>query len=291
MKKNSKNGAGFKALLAVLILTVAAVMAPLSHASSLEDVQLKVMNAIGSAARSNSADSGEGVMNIQYVGTGSDPIVTISATAMTFYSAATVVDGTIGTAGIVTFSSTPGASTLGGLCDLIEAETNYRCRLTGGKRDDLPILLRDQTAATGVRTLLGAGADLQFEGASTGGNGSAYVIRQGFTPPKGMAVVLRKCVAFNSGTGTLLVYGKLRAVANTPVAASPSFPAVVRDDTTLVWSEPTANAAALTADWSITGGVGGGIEFAKDAHVVVSAGNVATIQVAADYLRCGVEFR
>jgi len=66
---------------------------------------------------------------------------------------------------------------------------------------------------------------------------------------------------------------------------------VVRDDTTLVWSEPTANAAALTADWSITGGVGGGMEFAKDAHVVVSAGNVATIQVAADYLRCGVEFR
>lgn len=283
----------YKKIPVTLLLTLTAVlgMAPLSHAASLEDAQMKLAGAIGLSARSNSADSGEGVMNVQYIGTGSDPVVTIAATAMTFYSAAGVVDTTIGTAGVVTFASTPGASTLGGLCDYINTHTGskHRCRLTGGKRDDLPILLRDQTATTGVRTMLGAGANLQFEGASAGGDGSAFVIRQGFTPPSGKRVVLRKCTAINAGVGTLLVYGKTAALANKIVDGIPT---PVRNDTTLVWSEPTAAATSLPEDWTTTnGGVGGGIEFATDEHVVVSAGNVATIQIAADFLQCAVEFR
>lgn len=274
----------------LLALTALVVPASRSYAASLEDAQMRLASAIGIAARSNSADSGEGVMNVQYIGTGSDPVITISATAITFYSAATVLDSTIGTAGVVTFASTPGASTLGGLCDLIEAETYYRCRLTGGKRDDLPILLRDQTATTGVRTLLGAGADLQFEGASTGGDGSAYVIRQGFTPPSGRSVVLRKCKAYNAGTGTLLVYGKRKAPANSP-SITLGVPASTENDSTLVWSAPTANATELIEDWSIAGGSGGGIEFGVNEHVVISAGNASTVQLAADYLQCYVEFR
>lgn len=286
MKKNSNKGAGFKAMLSVvLILTALFALAPRSFATVLEDVQLRVLNAVGSAARTNSADSGEGVMNVTYVGTGSDPVVTISATAMTFYSAFGVLDTTIGTSGVVTFASTPGASTLGGLCDLIEAETYYKCRLTGGKRDDLPILLRDQTAATGIRNLSApAGANLQFEGASTAGDGSAYVLRLGFTPAAGKRIVLRKCEAFNAGIGTLKVYGKLRKHEG-------STDGVTRNDSTEVWREPTADATLLTEDWSLSGALGGGIEFAKDEHVVVSAGNVATIQLAADFLQCITEER
>ena len=275
----------------ILVLAAALSMAPRSQAASLEDAQMKLAGAIGLSARSNSADSGEGVMNVQYIGTGSDPIVTITSTAMTFYSAAGVPDTTIGTAGVVTFASTAGCSTLGGLCDYIEARTNYRCRLTGGKRDDLPILLRDQTAATGVRRLSGDGQNLQLEGASGGGDGSAYAIRQGFTPPSGKRVVLRKCTTITNAVGTLLVYGKTAALANNILNLGSATPPI-RNDSTLVWSEPTESATSLTEDWTTTnGGVGGGIEFATDEHVVVSAGNVATVQLAADFLQCSVEFR
>lgn len=292
MKMNSKKGTGFKALILVG-LTLAALVFPAarSHASALEDVQLKLMGAIAIAGGYNSADSGEGAMNVQYIGTGSDPIVTISATAMTFYTAGSQLDTTIGTNGVVTFASTPGCSTLGGLCDYIEGRTNHRCRLTGGKRDDLPILLSDQTAATGVRQLLGVGLNIQFEGPSAGGGGTAYAMRQGFTPPPGKAVVLRKCLTKTAGVGTLAVYGALRLPPNTLPSAIPPIPVTARNDSTLVWSEPTADATALTEDWSVNGGVGGGLEFAPDAHVVVSAGNVATQQLAADYIRCNVEFR
>jgi hypothetical protein len=292
MNMNSKKGAGFQALFLVsLILAAMSFIAPRStHAQTLPDVQLRVLNAIGDAARSNSADSGEGALNLQYFGSKSESIVTITATAMSFFAAASVPDTTIGTAGVVTFASTPGCSTLGGLCDYINGlraagTGKYVCKLTGGKRDDLPILLADQTAATGVKNMGAAGgASFQFEGPSTLGTGSAFIVRQGFTPPTDKRVLLRKCVVKGAGTGTLLVYGKRRRYEGVNDG-------VTRNDSTQVWSEPTADATALTEDWSLNGANGGGIEFGKNEHVVVSVGNVATQQIAADFVSCAVEYR
>ncbi len=79
--------------------------------------------------------------------------------------------------------------------------------------------------------------------------------------------------------GTLNVYGKLAKYDN-------ANDGVTRNDTTLVWSSITADDTDKTVTWSLSGL--GGLEFGKDAHVVVRGAtplsDTASIQAAANAL-------
>ena len=298
-----------KPYLGVFLLTavVLALWAGPVRASDLPTTQERVLGAIANAGAVDSGNST--AINLTYLGSGTEAEVTISATAMTFYynkAGTLIVDPAIGTAGVVTFASTLGSNTMGALCDYINGlyaagTAKYICTLIGAKRDDAPILLADQTATTGVRNLGAVGGqNFQFEGASTAGLGSAYVIRMGLTPATDRRIVLKQCVVKDVGSSNLIVYGKKRkfeaagAQSNTIAtpAAQISAAHANDNDTTKVWDEPTAAGTALTEDWDLAGDLGGGFEFGKNEHVVVEVGGGgSTVQVSGDYIRCKWEER
>ena len=206
------------------------------------------------------------LMKVTYVGAATEAVVAVDGTSFLTYAPTGVADLSLP---IATYS------TMGKLCDYIEALANYTCALTGGKRDDNSNLMLT-TAASSSTDAKAAGGYSVLIGTGTAGATSAYINRLGIKPAKGKSVVLKYCVSTNAGTGTLLVYGKLMKFLSAQDG-------VTRNDTTLVTSLATANATALTS-----GNIYGGnwMQFAPDEHVVVSAGNVATAQIAGDAVQC-----
>lgn len=153
-------------------------------------------------------------VNLTYIGASSAAYVTISTGAssgfITFYAPFNVVDTGIGsaTAGQTggTFDLAPSTSnTMGQLCDLINASTNYRCTLLGTIRSDLASqLLPAVTAVSGVNALNSVGGYNVSIGTQT-------VMSLGIIPAPNRRVVLFQCNVNSTGTTVnLQVFGRKR---------------------------------------------------------------------------------
>lgn len=269
----------------VMTLLCAAAMARTAGALPLEDAQLALANQTMVAATVDSAKSQ--YVNIQFTGqkqaggftASTGAYITISATAMTFYQPFGTVDTSMGTAGVVTYASTLGANTLGSLCDYINVKgKSYICTLLGAKRDDAPAILATQTATDGTNNLAVAGGET-ISGTIVTGN-MLDSMRIGITPSPGKRVVLYGCDFYAVGADTFKVYGQLRKYASGHDQVG-----TVANDTYLVYNQVTAN-NTLTYLPNTYGILSPWLEFAPDAHVVVSQGNTTNVPVAADYLSC-----
>ena len=252
-----------------------------AKADNLEDAQLRFFNAYNSADRVNTSSSV--AMNLSYVGSSTEAVVTIAVGAITAYAPQGTADTTFGvSAGSYAFVGAT-YDTFGELCDAIDALASYECVLKGAKRDDNTTTIRDQTATTGTNDLKAVGGfDVYFDtgGMSNLANGT-YFERIGFVPNSGKRVLLKSClinVSTNVTAGSFNVYGKLRRYEGVSDG-------VTRNDTTLVYEDPTvAFGTDETTTWTESGL--GGLEFAKDAHVIVSAGNGTVIQPVGGFARC-----
>ena len=295
MTKNTKKVWGLAALLSVL--AVGAYQAPPLAAQSLQDAVVAENDRTAVAdARVGGANISNAV-NLYYVGTATEAVVTISATAMTFYAPAAVLDTTVGTAGVITYSSTLGSNTMGALCDylngLTSTVTKYRCKLLDSKRDDVPgVMLRTQTATSGTNDLKAAGGFSVDLTTNT-------IISLGINPAKGKRVVLKACQVNGQSATTdnkLYVYGQLRKHGSGKnlidiggAEGQTGIVGVAANDTFNVWSSSltqntTATVPPLTSytrDW---------LEFSKDAHVVVRTGLADGTSVAAhaasNFIQC-----
>ena len=209
------------------------------------------------------------LMQVFYVGSATQAVLTISADALT-------TAAPIGTADLSIDMSAAAYDTLGELCTAIDAEDDYECALTGGKEDDDSSLLIDVAGSASVGVLHdsdGYSVEIDTGGAVSVDN--TYINRLGITPESGKRVILKYCDVQSDAVGTMLVYGKLAKYASDTT--------VTRDDTTQVVSFATADGTAETngniygRDW---------LEFAKDEHVVISVGNATTAQTATSYIQC-----
>ena len=266
-------------LIALALLPLfGALVAPVA-ALSYEDAAMKIADALLAAERVASNDTK--CLNLDYVGSSTEAVVTITKTDLIGYAPEGTKDANFGLSASTYVLNSAAYDTMGEVCDAVDGLTDYECTLLGCKRDDNSNLLRDQTAASGTNDLAASGGfDVKMD------TGSAQVLTDvnqisiGITPLSGRRVLLKQSVANISVIGTMNVYGKLRKYEN-------ANDGVTRDDTTLVWSGITANDTDLTTTWSITGQ--GGLEFAKDAHVVVRGATpltlVADAQVAANFLQ------
>lgn len=249
---------GILALLLVLPLNV--------FAAGLTDLQVKELSKY--AMSEYKAYNTGSLINVKYVGAEVSSEINITSATLNLEAPVDTV--------IATFDMTYAAyNTLGELCDAINAQTGFVCTLTGGKRDDSSILTWDAvtaqslSGATGYDVLIGTGAVV--------GETGAYTMRVGITPSSGKAVVLKYCTAnVNSSTAdanALNVYGKLAKYASS-----------TNNDTTQV----IGGVRFLDDTSTSAGDTNGGywLEFAKDAHVVVSAGSGTSTQVAGNFLTC-----
>lgn len=208
------------------------------------------------------------LMNVYYVGSGTQAAVEVASGSLTTYVP-------IGTQDLSYDLAQTAYDTLGELCDALEAEDDYECDLTGGKRDDSSLLLDFVTAATTTDAKTAGGYSITIDTAGVTET-DPYIMRVGITPRSGKRVVLKGCRVQTDGTGTLVIYGKLAKYTGVD---SPT-----RNDTTQVWSEPTANDTAESVPSSVI--EGGWLEFGDDEHVVISAGNSTTAQTATSFLEC-----
>lgn len=208
------------------------------------------------------------LISVKYVGSSSQAAVVIAED--TFGT-----ETPIGTADLSFDTSNALYDTLGELCDAIDADADYTCVLTGGKRDDDSSLLKNVSAAaaTDAKTVGGYAVLIDTAGAAAT---DPYSMRIGITPMTGRRVILKYCTVQNDGTGTLEVYGKLRKFEGAKDG-------VTRNDSTKVLSFATANDTEET-----NGNVYGVdfLEFGKDEHVVISAGNSTTTQTSTSFLLC-----
>lgn len=276
------------AFVAVAFLLVAAPKP--AQAVGLLELQVAELDkeSLGARVDHNSAVA----MRLYYVGSATEAVVTITTTVITAYAPA-------GTADSSNFGVSAGSYTLfsaaydsmGELCDVIDALANYECILEGAKRDDNTKRLRDQTAASGTCDLKAAGGcGIKFSNESDGrANTESYDMRIGINPHIGKRVVLKTCTANISGTDTLKVYGKLakfEAGSDGSPKGLAGVTAAARDDTTEVHSVATADDTDKTIPASVPTGGAGWLTFAKDAHVVVSAGNTTNVQTSGNGLEC-----
>lgn len=274
-----------KKLLGLLTVTAVLCLAPLAAtAQNLADLQIRDLNRIRSAVRTVGADTSDFV-RLTYVGTSTEAVVTITTTVITAYAPAGVADSSnfgVSAGSYTLFSAA--YDTMGELCDVIDALANYECELLGAKRDDNTKKMKDQTATSGTCDLKSAGGCVIeiHSGAAAVANADAYDMRVGITPPTGGRVHLRTCTTNVSGADSIKVYGKLRRFEG-------ASDGVTRNDTTEVWSTAVADDTDKTIPTSLVDN--GFLEFAKDAHVVVSAGNGTTVQVAANSLECLFDLR
>lgn len=208
-------------------------------------------------------------MNLYYVGSATECVISVAQTGCTSYAPAGTADTGFGTSGVYHLDATAN-DTFGEFCDLVEALDDYECTLKGAKRNDDIALMRDQTAASGTDDLKSAGGfSIKLDTAGTAAS-DPYEIRIGITPQSGRRVVLKKVVENSAGTNNVQIWGKLRKYEGVNDG-------VTRNDTTSIWSEGTANntdKTLLSGDMDI-------IEFAKDEHVVIGAGNGGTDSQAA----------
>jgi len=274
MKTKKKMGGVLS--LALLTLTFAATFSMKAAAVGLQDLQTKEANKIGMAElkASNNAEC----MNLGYSGASSEAVVTISSFQITAYAPAGTADTTFGTSGTYLLSSTS-YDTMGELCDAVEALSSYTCRLLACKRDDATYLLRDQTATSGTNDLKATGgATILLDTGGVAALTDVFVERIGITPLSGRRVQLKSFVGNANVIGTCKVYGKLRKFEG-------ATDGVTRNDTTLVWSAITADDTDLTVDFTNSGRSPLGLEFATDAHVVISCGNGTGVQAAANQVQ------
>lgn len=210
------------------------------------------------------------LVKISYVGVATQAVITITNDAFT-------TAAPIGTADLSYDLSAAAYDTLGEFCDAVNAEDDYNCVLTGGKRDDSSRLLTDVVGSASVGLASAAGGyDI---GIDTGGAvhvASQYINRLGIIPGAGKSVVLKYCNVQSDAIGSVKVYGKLAKYAS-------ANDGVTRNDSTLLLSPATADDTAKTV-----GNIYGGswLEFAKDAHVVISVGNATTAQTATSFIEC-----
>ena len=236
-----------------------------ASAASLADLQVKDLAKFAMSEYKDYNDAS--LIKLTYDGDEATANVSISSAVMTIAAP----NGTT----IYTLDMTLAAyDTLGELCDYIDDLSDMKCSLTGGKRDDSSILTYD---AITTQSILGpSGYEIAIGTGAVFGETGSYINRIGITPQAGHSVVLKYCNVQNDGTGTLNVYGKLKKFEG-------ASDGVTRNDTTLVASMATANDNSET-DGNIYGGAW--LEFAKDAHVVISAGNATTAQTSTSFLEC-----
>lgn len=265
-----------------ILLTLALLTCGVSaRAESLQDAQLREVDAIHMADRR--ASNNAVAMNLAYVGSSTESTITVDYNSIDFYAPTGVLDSGVGTSGNIDLSATS-YDTFGELCTYIDGLANYKCAMKDGAASDNTTLLRDQTATSGTADLKAAGGfDIKLDtGSSVAAYTDVYVERLGITPVSGRRVLLKQCIGNANVIGTCTVGGKLRKFEGVSDG-------VTRNDSTVVWSAITADDTDLTLTWSVTGR--GGIEFAKDAHVVVSCGNGTGVQAAANNLQCYWEER
>ena len=296
MKTNSVVGAGIRLLLALVVMTASALRAPLSHAVNLEDAELA---AADESATSDAVLGGANItpaVNLVFTGktqtggvaTSTGAYVTISATAMTFYNPFATADTTVGTAGVVTYASTLGSDTMGGLCDYLHSlGAKYKCVLRGAKRDDPPKILQTQTATNATNNL---GADGGFSVMQT----TTTFVSLGIVPAAGRRVVLKQCVSngnMSPGDNGLQIYGQLRKYGAVASAQAKDPWGTTADDTYRVWR--SSQVAATDTTQPSSNALPRWIEFAKDAHVVVRQGNTesTSVQTSANFVRCSWDER
>ncbi len=209
------------------------------------------------------------LIKVTYVGSAAQAVVGVTATAFT-------TEAPLGTADLTIDISAAAYDTLGELCDYLQAQDDYNCSLTGGKRNDSSGLLKNVTAAAATDAKAVGGYAVLID---TGGAVATDpdIMRVGITPASGKRVVLKGCRVQNDGVGSLTVYGKLAKYHSVSDG-------VTRNDTTLLWTEPTADDTAESVPSSLI--EGGWLEFAADEHVVVSAGNAAITQTSTSFLEC-----
>ncbi len=229
-------------------------------------------------------------IDLSYVGVSTESLVTISATAMTFYAPYNTLDNTVGTSGVITYSSTLGANTIDGLCNYLNGlnnnsqknGSNYKCVKTNCKGNDVPgTMLKTQTESSGTNALNAVGGFAVLMTTNT-------TVQLGIQPAKGKRVVLYQVVTTlssssgaNVAANSLNIYGQLRKYG-TVASATPQNGAgnskdpfgTVANDTYLVWQSTVANATAASIPNSTVPYVQFQ-EFAQDAHVVIVGGNSA----------------
>ena len=243
-----------KSLFVIALLLVAGN----ASAISLQDLQVKDLDKI---AVGDHVDYNDGTLiNVKYGGSQATAIMYVSTGMLT-------IEAPDATAIVSSISLNAAAyDTLGELADYLNTVTDITATLTGGKRDDASVLMANVAAASnptrhniaasgGYSVLIGTGAIVPADT-------NPQMLRIGITPQSGRRVALRYCAVGNDGTGVLAIYGKLRKYEGVSDGVS-------RDDTTLVTSYATADDTAET-DGNIYGDYA--FEFAKDAHVVISAG-------------------
>ncbi len=248
-----------KNFIKTMLVSVLLLVANNAFAISLQDLQVKDLDKI---AVSEYVDYNDGTLiNVEYVGSNATAIMLVSTGMMTIESPA-------GTAIVSSISLNAAAyDTLGELVDYLNTVTDIEAILTGGKRDDASVLManvaaasnptnRDIAAAGGYSVLIGTGAIVPADT-------SPQMMRVGITPQTGRRVALKYCTSGSDGTDVLNIYGKLRKYEGVSDG-------VTRDDTTLVASMATA-ADTEETNGNIYGGYA--FEFAKDAHVVILAGD------------------
>jgi len=246
-----------KNFIKTMLVSVLFLMANNTFAISLQDLQVKDLDKI---AVSEYVDYNDGtLMNVKYVGT--------TATAVMYVSSGMLdIDVPSGTALVSSISLNAAAyDTLGELVDYLNTQTDIEAILTGGKRDDASVLLGNEASAYTARNIAAAGgySILIGTGALASADTSPQMMRIGITPQTGRRVALKYCTSGSDGTDVLNIYGKLRKYEGVSDG-------VVRDDTTLVASMATA-ADTEETNGNIYGGYA--FEFAKDAHVVILAGD------------------
>jgi hypothetical protein len=293
MTKNMKTyvGAALAAALAVLTLAV-----PARAVNTPDAVQNEADKSANSRYVRGGADVSKAA-NLYYVGSSSEAVVTITATAMTFYAPGNVLDTSVGTAGVITYASTLGSNTMGALCDYLNGIgstiTSYRCKLLDAKRDDPPVILKTQTQASGTN-------DLKAPGGFNVPITTNTIISLGINPAAGKRVVLRHCQTNNQDSGNggstgnnLYVYGQKRKYgngmnlvdmgiacqSNGACSQGAAIVGALQNDTDEVFrSSTTQNTTAHVP--ALTSNIDGFMEFAPNAHVVVRAGNLSGTNAA-----------
>ena len=253
-------------LLPTCFLALIATAKP-ALALSGEDVQLAEFNKISASEVVDYNDAS--LIKITYVGVATQAAIGVAADALTSQAP-------IGTADLSFDTSNAAYDTLGELCDAIDADADYTCALSGGKRDDDASLLKNVTLAAGTDSKVAGGYAILIDTAGATAT-DPYIMRVGITPQVGRRVILKRCDVKNDAVGTLKVFGKLAKFEGVSDG-------VTRNDTTLVWSEPTADDTAESVPSALV--EGGWLEFAPNEHVVVSAGNASEPQTATSYLQC-----
>lgn len=242
------------------------------YAANLNELQTAKLAAI-QVGEHNDYNDGT-LLKVWYVGAATQSVVEVSSEAFNTYAP-------IGTADLALVTNLAAYDTLGELCDYIEKQDDYNCDLTGGKRDDDSSLLDFVTAASGTDCKPKAGYAVTIDTAGITET-DPYIMRLGITPQVDKRVILKQCRVQNDGVGTLTVYGKLAKFEG-------ANDGVTRNDNTLVWTEITANdVTEYVPDEAMENGW---LEFAKNAHVVISAGNSTEPQTATSYIECFWEER